>query len=370
MKVKKLLHLILLILVSFTLVSCGGFFEEETKEILAVTSYIDQFGTTVIKITYSDDTEDEFKIPKGAEGNGIKGIVTDKTNGVTTLTVTFTDELMEPVVFNIADGKSIAGVESRTNEETGDVYMVVLYSDGTESDPYLLPRGEKGEDGNGFSGFDKEDHEDGSKTYYFHFTQSEDVVITIPAPEKGETGRGISSIVGTEFNGYYYLTINYTDETSEEVSFAKPKDPNAWLTTNEDPNKTPGLGVDGDFCFDTAHKVIYVKESGYWVRVVSFADSKIYYEITFDLNDMEDGGPQASYSGRAKYKVLVNTYFGDNGYGDIPTPTRTGYKFLGWYKTKVDPNNISPNNAPFTDMTPILSDFTLFACWQKIETNE
>ena len=43
----KLLHLILLILVCFTLTSCGGFFEEETKTILEVTSYVDQNGTTV-----------------------------------------------------------------------------------------------------------------------------------------------------------------------------------------------------------------------------------------------------------------------------------------------------------------------------------
>ena len=370
MKIKKLLHLILLILVSFTLVSCGGFFEEETKEILAVTSYIDQFGTTVIKITYSDDTEDEFKIPKGAEGNGIKEIATDKVNGVTTLTVTFTDELMEPVVFDVADGKSIIGVESRTNEETGDVYMVVLYNDGTESDPHLLPRGEKGEDGNGFSGFDKEDHEDGSKTYYFHFTQSEDVVVTIPAPEKGETGNGVSSIVGTEIDGFYVLTVNYTDGTKEEVTFNKPKDPNAWYsgTPGED-GPSVSIGRDGDYYFDTYHKVIYAKENNRWNEVVSFADSIIYYDVVFNLNDMDDGGPKATMNGRTGYTVVGGSYFTDNGYGDIPTPTRTGYKFLGWYKTKVDPNNISPNNAPFTDMVLVNSNITLYACWQKIETN-
>lgn len=362
----KLLHLILLILVCFTLTSCGGFFEEETKTILEVTSYVDQNGTTVLKIIYSDDTEDQFKIPQGVAGNGIKEIKPDRKDNITKLTVTFTDEKMEPVTFDIKDGKGIDGVISRTNEETGEVYLVVLYNDGTESEPHLLPKGEKGDDGNGFTGFDKEDNEDGSQTYYFHFSQSEDVVITIPAPQKGETGRGISSMIGTEEDGQYVLTVNYTDDTSEKVFFNKPKDPNAWITTTDDPNKTPGLGRNGDFCFDTAHKVIYAKENGIWFKVISFGNSTDYYIITFDLNDTMDGGPQASMKGYTSYLVTRNTYFNQNGYGDIPEPERDGYKFLGWYQTKVDPSNIPPTRAPFNDFTTILSDVTLFACWEKI----
>ena len=363
----KLLHLILLILVCFTLTSCGGFFEEETKTILEVTSYVDQNGTTVLKIIYSDDTEDQFKIPQGVAGNGIKEIKPDKKDNITKLTVTFTDEKMEPVVFDIADGKGIDGVISRTNEETGEVFLVVLYNDGTESEPQLLPRGEKGEDGNGFTGFDKEDNEDGSQTYKFHFSQSEDVVITIPAPQKGETGRGITSIIGSEQDGLYVLNVNYSDGTSEEVYFNKPKDPNAWFSgTPGEEGPSNAIGRNGDYYFDTYHKIIYAKENNRWVEVVSFADSIIYYEITFNLNDMDDGGPKATMNGRTGYTVVGSTYFTDNGYGDIPVPTRTGYKFLGWYKTKVDPNDIPPTNAPFTDMTPIISNMTLYACWQKI----
>lgn len=363
----KLLHLILLILVCFTLTSCGGFFEEETKTILEVTSYVDQNGTTVLKITYSDDTHDEFKIPQGVAGNGIKEIKPDKKDNITKLTVTFTDEKMEPVVFDIKDGKGIDGVISRTNEETGEVFLVVKYNDGTESEPHLLPKGEKGDDGNGFTGFDKVDNDDGSQTYKFHFSQSEDVVITIPAPQKGETGRGITSIIGSEQDGLYVLNVNYSDGTSEEVLFNKPKDPNAWFSgTPGEEGPSNAIGRNGDYYFDTYHKIIYAKENNRWVEVVSFAESIVRYEVVFNLNDMEDGGPKAQMSGRTGFLIIGNTYFTDNGYGDIPVPTRIGYKFLGWYKTKVDPNDISPTNAPFTDMVLINSDITLFACWKKI----
>ena len=360
----KLLHLILLILVCFTLTSCGSFFVEETKEILAVTSYVDQNGNTVLKITYTDETQDEFKIPQGTDGNGIKEIRPDKKGSVTKLTVTFTDEKMEPVVFDIADGKGIDGVISRTNEETGEVYLVVLFSDGTESEPYLLPKGDKGDKGNGFTGFDKEDLEDGSQKYYFHFSEGDDVVITIPAPQKGETGRGIASIIGSEEDGLYVLTIKYTDDTREKVLFNKPKDPTSWLSGTEQPSDT--LGRNGDYYFDTAHKVIYAKAKDSWTKVISFGDSSEKYEIVFDLNDNLDGGPLASMNGgNSSFPVIRNTYFSQNGYGDIPIPTREGYKFLGWYQKRVEPSNILPTMAPFTDMTPILSNMILYACWEK-----
>ena len=359
---KRILLFLILVVSLFTLTSCGGFFAEETKEIFEITSYVDQNGVTILRITYTDETKDEFQIPKGVEGNGIREIKTTKNDkgDITTVTVIYTEEDMDPAIFEIKDGVSISGVVSRTNEETGEIYLVVLYSDGTESEPHLLPKGEKGD---GFSGFDKEDNEDGSQTYYFHFSNSEDVVITIPAPEKGDTGRGITSIIGTEEEGLYILTINYSDETSEQIMFNRPKDPNAWLSGGEAPDKS--LGRNGDYYFDTAHKIIYAKENGSWIKVVSFDDSTDYYFINFDLNDTLDGGPQASMPSGSylSYIVVRNTYFTDNGYGDIPVPSREGYKFVGWYRSK----NVNATSGAFTDLTPILSDLTLYAQWEKID---
>ena len=87
----KLLHLILLILVCFTLTSCGSFFEEETKEILAVTSYVDQNGNTVLKITYTDETN--FMVKSGVLNpkvtlkvkKGIGNVVTMMQNKISLL---------------------------------------------------------------------------------------------------------------------------------------------------------------------------------------------------------------------------------------------------------------------------------------------
>ena len=67
--------------------------------------------------TYQDSVKIPFSFYMGyLEFESYKEIITDKNNHITKLTVTFTNESMEPVVFDIADGKSIAGVESRTNE--------------------------------------------------------------------------------------------------------------------------------------------------------------------------------------------------------------------------------------------------------------
>ena len=364
MKKRILLFLILLVSICFTLTSCGSFFEEPVKQISEITERVDQEGTKYLVIKYTDLTKVEFKIPEGIDGNGIKEIKTTKNESgdITSVTIYYTDKEMEPITFDVKDGVSISGIITRTDEETGEVFLVVQFSDNTESTPFLLPKGEKGDPGNGFTGFDSETNEDGSQTYNFHFSESEDVVVTIPAPLKGETGRGITSTIGTEEDGLYVLTVNYSDDTSDRVTFNKPKDPNAWLSGSVAPDKS--LGRNGDYYFDTAHKVIYAKEYGYWMKIVSFDESIQYYIVTFDLNDKLDGGVEASMpeGSNLSYVVVSNTYFTDNGYDAIPIPSREGYKFMGWYRSK------SPNatSGAFTDLTPILSDLTLYAKWEKI----
>ena len=62
--------------------------------------------------------------------------------------------------------------------------------------------------------------------------------------------------------------------------------------------------------------------------------------------------------------IQRNTYFKQNGYGNIPVPTREGYTFLGWYTTKT----IGPTSGVLTDLTPILSDLELYAQWAKNKT--
>ena len=364
MKKRILLFLILIVSICFTLTSCGSFFEEPVKQISDITDRVDQEGTKYLVIKYTDGTKVEFKIPEGVDGNGIKEIKTTKNESgdITSVTIYYTDKEMEPITFDVKDGVSISGIITRTDEETGEVFLVVQFSDNTESTPFLLPKGEKGDPGNGFTGFDSVTNEDGSQTYNFHFSQSEDVVVTIPAPLKGDTGRGITAMIAKEENGEYVLYVTYSDESFDRLTFEKPKDPNAWLSGSTDPDKS--LGRNGDYYFDTSHKIIYTKENGNWFRVVSFEDSINYYSITFDLNDTLDGGPQASMpeGSYLSYIVVSNTYFTDNGYDAIPIPSREGYKFLGWYRSKTT----TATSGAFTDLTPILSDLTLYAKWEKI----
>ena len=108
----------------FSISGCS-FTADETLEISTLTTKLLDDGTTMVMITYTDETKDEFKIPKGVEGNGIKEIKTTKNDkgNITTVTVIYTDETIEPVTFDVKDGVSITGVISRTNEETGEIYL-------------------------------------------------------------------------------------------------------------------------------------------------------------------------------------------------------------------------------------------------------
>lgn len=359
MKFKKLLFMFLLLFV-FVLTGCTFFNGDEALEIVSITNEVESDGRTKITITYSDETRapDVFYIPQGIDGVGIKSIVTTESedSASTILTITYTDDKKDPVTFTVPHGISIIGVSTFVNEEDNNTYMVVSYSNNTTSDPILLPKGEKGDEGNGMTGYDVVVNDDKSTTISFHFSKSEDVVITIPAPERG---LGISSMMASEEDGLYVLTVNYTDGTSERLLFNKPAEPNKWFSGASVPSFD--LGSNGDYYFDHAHKVIYTKENGVWVSVVSFEDDNNYYNITFELNDADSEVKASMPAGSYKvYPVRRNTYFEDNNWGAIPVPTRPGYKFMGWYRNKI----VTPTSGPFTDITPILSNLTLYAIWE------
>ena len=360
----KKLYLIFVLCLCILLTGCGAFFgEEESLMIQSIESEILEDGNTKIVITYSNEGKlpDEFIIPKGEQGidgvigNGIKDITyQNSSDGKTTiLTVTYTDPEVESSIFEIPNGISVTGVEYKLDPITKNTLMYVNYSDGNKSDPITIM---KGNDGNGFAGYDVELQEDGSQVINFHFTQSEDVVITIPAPEKGN---GISSIVSSETETEYKLVINYEDGKKDEVSFSKPEKPNAWYNGGMRPSQN--IGKNGDYYFDTQHKEIYVKENGDWTLIVDFNVSQQVFTIKFNLNDTTEEPASMPSGSLISYNMKRESFFSDNGYGEIPIPVRPGYTFVGWYRTK----NITPINAPFTDLTPINSDLVLYAIWQK-----
>lgn len=367
---KKFITSFLILLSILILGSCSSFFgDPEPLQIASITHEAMENGEIKITITYTDQTKlpDEFIIPKGEDGEagvGIKDIITEKNDDErkTTLTITFTDETLEPTVVAIPDGLGVIGIETKYVEEENETYMIVNYSDGSKSAPLLLPKGDKGEDGNSISSYEVVTNDDLSTTITFHFTQSEDFVVNIPAPKKGN---GIDSITSSETEDKYVLIIQYTDPEmgNQKIEFNKPAEPNKWLSGTSQPSLNEG--DNGDYYFDTGHNDIYKKENGVWKKVVDFDDNEQIYNVTFNLNDTIDSPAQmpAGFN-QISYEVKRGTYFTSevNGYNQIPIPTRPGYEFLGWYQTKI----ITPVNAAFTDLTPVFQDITLYAIWKEI----
>ncbi|MBE6634567.1 MAG: hypothetical protein E7617_00010 [Ruminococcaceae bacterium] len=315
---------------------CGSFFAEEELVISSVTAKPQEDGSTLIVISYSDDMIDPtvFVIPKGEQGdagergNGIDDVTYshDDEKKQTDIVITFTDPGEEPISFSIPDGSAVARVSEEEDPETGDKYIVFVM-DNESVHRFLIPEGKPGEDG-----------------------------------VDGADGRGVETVdSGYNANGYYYIKLIYTDGTeSEEFVFANPP---TWFTAVEKPAASEGN--DGDFCFDTTNLIIYKKSFGAWETVVDLTPGSMTHTVTFYKNAPGDNSAALSVS-QAVFTVPNGNYFSACG-ADIPTATRDGYKFVGWYtKSAVNTATMSA----FTDLTPVLSDLELYAAWEKIEQSE
>ena len=374
---KKTLTMILMFFMLIGLTSCGSFFGEDESILIESIKYehLEEKGVTRVTVTYlspEDKTPDIFEIPDGVAGTpGEPGEIGEKGNGIasidyeysadgftTKLVINYTDENTEPTIFNIPNGRSVSGVRSETDRATGNTLVYVQYSDGTESEEPIIVR--KGVDGNSIIGFNQVVNEDLSVELTFQCSQSDDVKITIPAPQKGEQGVGVESMIAKETATEYQITVKYTDGKEETLRFTRPADPNSWSTGSAKP--LDSTGRNGDFFFDTYHKKIYYKENGSWSEIVDFSVSDKIYTITFYLNDTGSEPASMPPYTFSTYKVKHGEYF-TTEHGAVPIPTRTGYTFKGWYLT----TNVTPVNSPFTDFTPVFSDLKLYACWEKNE---
>ena len=362
---KALLFASILTVSSTQLVGCGMFFSDPNSgslisKIEAITL---ENGDTKIVITYEDEYKDpvEFVVPKGKDGvvgNGIKEITSSLSEDGkhTLINIEFTDEDYSDKVFEVKNGVSIKKVESFVDEKTGEYMLKVIFTDDTESEPFEMPRGQ---DGNGIIGFDPVVNEDGSQKLTFHFSQSEDVVVDIPAPSDG---RGIKQIVSSESDTEYFITIIYTDDTEEPLTFAKPV-PTTWHNGSGEPEFDKGNV--GDYYLDIVHNDIYYKDVTGWSLKIDFDSDEEPHKVTFNLNDSDEAKASmpVGYDDYT-YEVKNGTYFSSssNGGKPIPSPTRNGYKFIGWYTSTV----ITPTTAQFNELTPVFDDITLYARWEKI----
>ena len=350
----------LLIMMLF-LTSCGGgFFTEEPLQILSIDHEPQYDGSTKITITYTDENVEPevFYIPRGedglvgAAGNGIASFVCerDEAGRKTNVSVIFTDESFPEGKFEVPDGVSVVGIRDGIDEDSKQRFVEFEYSDGSVSRQIFLP---SGIDGVGIDDVDVTINEDKTAVMYIKFSNGEEKFLDIPAPAEGV---GVQSMVGTEEGQYYYIDIQYTNGETDQITFERST---KWFGGAYIPEDS--LGEDGDYFFDTEHEKIYRKENGTWADnvVVDFQIEK--YRIMFDLNDDNDASMPTTTS---IFRVERGAYFSADGNGDIPIPTRAGYVFKGWYtKRAINPATMSP----FTDFTPVFSDLTLYAIWEEIE---
>ena len=379
--ISRVLSGCLLIVMLCTATGCGSFFSEDLLQIADVEHVILSDGQTRITITYTDDTvePDVFYIPRGImgevgnDGNGIAEItpVHDDENHQTLLTITFTNEAVAPKTLVIPDGVSIVGVNDYYDEITGNhtITFISSNSERFQFDPIIIPRGEKGEKGNGIRDFRVEDYKNETtgeigKSFIFMLDDGREEKIDIP------NAVGIERIMAEEDleQNMYKLKITYNTGETVPVMFPRPADPNRWYSINPEENLnssadlTSYFGKNGDFFFDEPRKEIWTKKEGEWVKIISFGGNTC--TVNFDLNDNDDDSQnRASMTAKKSYSIPSGTYFIANGF-DIPMPTRSGYEFCGWYTKKEVTNKYTM--SPFTDLTTVSSDLTLYAKWEKL----
>lgn len=368
MKSIKKLFSVFLILIIFILSSCSGFISgNEDMVIESITTKNDDDGNVLVTITFTsiDYSPVTFSIPKGDKGDkgdtgiSIKEVKTEKIDNQTKVTISF-DNDSTPVSFLLNDGVSFSKIVTEVQED-GSYKAYVLFSDGSKEEVFTIP---SGVDGNGITSLENEKDDDGNIKLTFHFTKSDDVVVTIPKALDGKEGKGIKSIVSSENDNNYILSITYSDDTKEDFTFTKPT-VNTWYSGPQAPSND--LGIDGDFYFNSKLSSVLKKVNGKWISITSLDTEATRYLVTFDLNTTDSTArineEKVVYDDGLYCNVKINSYFKESTGFDIPTATRDGYKFLGWYSTKDD----SPSTAKFDDFTLVVSAITLYAHWEKIE---
>ena len=379
---KKLLSLALTGILSITALFSGcGLTASDSKIIdKIITSHDPIKGVTSVTITYVDDlyNPDYFEIPDGVQGdigytgNGIQEIkpiekIEDEIVKRYMLIVYTDGTQLELPIYdgtNGIDGKSIDRIEQQRNLD-GSVSIIVYYSDGTQSDSIPVPGGKNGDT----IGMAHEVQEDGSTKITFtvtdHWGEQTPYEFFIPKGEQGNSIEYISSSFSADGKEYILSVKIEGKETLDVVTFPRPT---ALLTGSKKPSEDDG--IDGDMYYNTSANIFYRKITGVWIEVLSFENSAVTYSVQFSCE---------AFIGNANIKVDVNGIdyltqvksgtFYSNGY-TIPTATlptsfssEKTYEFKGWYTSKT-PNFTT--QSPFTDLTMIASDMVLYPVFVEV----
>lgn len=345
--------------------SCGLMGSEESLFIDSILASPQADGTTIIKITFTDEDirPVEFVIPAGQDGEqGPKGTgIASVSSKVSedgkdlVITMTYSDASLAPSVWTIPNATSITNIESMYDEESGMTTVTITTNDG-EAHEFELP---KGRDGNGVASVTQTTDENKNIIITINYTDPsfEPTVITLPY-RNGEDGNGIVNVqtATNSDNLTYNLRINYSDGTYQDVSFAMPEPGTKWHHGYDNPNTTPVEGAKaGDFFFDLMNLRIYMYEPPFWTQIANLAEE---VTVTFDARSAK-----AQISGTAAVVEEKTTVKG-NYLTSIPLAVRGNERFLGWYTSLEGPND--PLAGKLTYLTPIAQDVTVYPCFQEV----
>ena len=366
----KLMTLILMITMIFSLASCGGFIvQEETIEIESIVPTLLEDGQTMVVITYKNDMQDPtvFYLPKGDNGIGIESIemVEPEVEGNTAFEIVLTSG--ETKKIEVPQAVSIVDTTTITKED-GKYYLVIHFSDGSTDEVEIIP-GPAGKDGlsivNTTYQYVTKEH-----PKYEEYPNHLEIIFTFSdgldeeyiqsvylAP--GKDGNGITDIYDdyNEENGKYYIVIEESNGSITPFEFPIVQ----WFSGIDEPSRS--LGRNGDFYFNTSDGIIYRKSNNLWgevSRLLVDDTQKNPCKVTLDLND-NDGGPKAGYS-VSNQESWISVPYNSNLYSNritLPTPHRTGYDFAGWYSSP-KPTIV---NGMFTDLTTVTENITIYAKW-------
>ena len=355
MKFKKILRMAGLALMIPAFVSCslfGG--NEEVRNILEITYAEDETGEFIlVTVSYTDETSDSFKVPKGKAGeNGasIESIEStpDSETGITTIILNYTNGESDEFTFSTRSIKTI-------HQEVVDDHLelTIEYTDGTFSDTFTIYNGVDGKDGVNVDHIsDPEIQEDGSVKFTIYLDDGQETEVIIPKGEKGDDGVGIDHIESGKTESDYYITIVLTNGEKKTMYFDIPSQ---WHNVQEKPSPTD-FDI-GDYAFDIIHHKIYFKDTdGTWTLIADFDTNDTPYYVYFDLH-----ADDAKFvTGKNSYQIYYGHTFYSSHY-DVPIAERPNDTFMGWCTSKT-PN---PTTGYFTDLTPVLSEMTLYAIWQS-----
>ena len=369
---KIIYRFFLLIFTVFMISGCGFFGSSETLEISAINVKTLENGDKEVTILYADEFAEPlvFVVPKGEkgdEGNGIGEVTYTPVEGGTEIEINFTKEGAVPLKFTVSNGISVTGVESVYDKDKEITYVTFVFSDGSKSDTYALPKGEQGVDGVSIIDIVPNVNRDQSVNLTIYLSDGTEKEVKIPAPIQGEDGNGVKNVEIVqldELGDNFEIKLTLDDDSTISAPINRV---NKWFTDSAEPSTS--IGIKGDLYYCTTNKTIYVREEKRWIPSIDFDKiSNIAYEVIFELNAMEDDDTASMPSGVDPiYYIDHGRYFSSNEEKDpIPVPTSDKYVFAGWYTEKGDKLNLNIHGM-FTDLTVIASDLKLYARWVEKE---